>query len=111
MADNYTYTLTRLAAQEIDEVIAYISEKLHNVKAANDLQDKIEQTIEQACVLPYGFPDCEIYYITDEKVRHVPIDNYVLIYEIYEEKKQISILRFRYAKMDLEGITTKQNGN
>ena len=69
--------------------------------------DKIGQAIEQACVLPYGFPDCGIYFISDEQIRHVPIDNYVLIYEIDEDKKRLIILRFRYAKMDLERIRTK----
>lgn len=107
MANKYTYAFTPLAEQDIDTVLEYVSEKLHNLKAAGDMFDKIGQAIEQACVLPYGFPDCGIYFITDEKIRHVPIDNYVLIYEIDEDKKRLNILRFRYAKMDLEGIRTK----
>ena len=107
MANKYTYSFTPLAEQDVDAVLEYISEKLHNVKAANDLLDNIEEAIEKACVLPYGFPDCGIYFISDEQIRHVPIDNYVLIYEIDEDKKRLIILRFRYAKMDLERIRTK----
>ena len=107
MANKYTYMFTPLAEQDIDSVLEYISEKLHNEKAANDLLDKVVQAIGQACVLPYGFPDCGVYFISDENIRHVPIDNYILIYEIDEDKKQLTILRFRYAKMDLEGVRTK----
>ena len=39
--------------------------------------------------------------MSDENIRHVLIDNYVLIYEIKEQAKQINILRFRYTRMDL----------
>lgn len=107
MPNKYTYAFTPLAEQDIDAVLEYISENLHNLKAASDMLDKIERAIENACMLPYGFPDCGIYYITDEKIRHIPIDNYVLIYSIDEDTKRLNVLRFRYAKMDLKGIRTK----
>ena len=107
MPNKYKFAFTPLAEQDIDSVLEYISENLNNVKAANDMLDKIEKAIDNACVLPYGFPDCKIYFIADDKTRHVNIDNYAMIYEIDEEKKQINILRFRYAKMNLAGIRTK----
>lgn len=107
MPNKYKFAFTPLAEQDIDSVLDYISENLKNKKAAVDMLDKVENAIENACVLPYGFPDCEIYFIADDKIRHVTIDNYVMIYGVDEENKQINILRFRYAKMNLEGIRTK----
>ena len=107
MPNKYKFALTPLAEQDIDSVLEYISENLRNVKAARDMLDKIEETIEKACILPYGFPDCEIYFITDKNIRHATIDNYVMIYEINDEKKQLNVLRFRYAKMNFADIRTK----
>ena len=46
MANKYTYAFTPLAEQDIDTVLGYISEKLHNLKASGDMLDKIEQAIE-----------------------------------------------------------------
>lgn len=107
MPNKYTFAFTPLAEQDIDSVLEYISENLNNVKAANDMLDKIEKAIDNACVLPYGFPDCKIYFIVDDTIRHVTIDNYVMIYGIDDENKRINILRFRYAKMNLTGIRTR----
>lgn len=107
MPNKYKFAFTPLAEQDIDSALEYISENLSNVKAANDMLDKIEKTIESACLLPYGFPDCKIYFIVDDKIRHVVIDNYVMIYGIDEKNNQINILRFRYAKMNLTGIRTR----
>lgn len=107
MPNKFTFAFTPLAEQDIDSALDYISENLRNLKAARDMLTRIEKAIERACTVPYGFPDCAVYFITDKKIRHVTIDNYLLIYEIDEEKKRLNILRFRYAKMNLEGLRTK----
>jgi len=101
MPSKYNYKLTPLAEEDIDSVLTYISEQLFNGKAADDLLTKIENTIGRICDFPYSFADCSYFLITDENIRHAVIDNYVLVYEIIGEEKQINILRFRYAKMNL----------
>ena len=103
----YNYNFTPLAEEDIDSVLSYISEQLLNKKAANDLFSKIEKTIENICEFPYSFADCSYYLITDINIRHANIDNYVLIYEVLEETKQINFLRFRYAKMNLSNMNIK----
>ncbi len=105
MASEYSYKLTPLAEQDIDSTLAYISQTLCNKKAALDLIDKIEHAISAVCEFPYSAADCKIFLITDENIRHVPIDNYVLIYEIANDEKCVRILRFRYAKTDLSKLT------
>ena len=107
MSNKYSYQLTPIAEQDIDSALAYISENLSNPKAASDLFLEIERAINEICTLPFGFPDCEIYLVSDEKIRHIPIDNYILVYEVLEERKKINILRFRYAKMNLANIQFK----
>ena len=79
----------------------YIADDLNNIKAANDLLNKILDTIEQICEFPYAQSTCINYLIDNENVRRVFIDNYVLIYEIRANANSLNILRFKYAKMDL----------
>lgn len=46
MANNkYTLRYLPLFYEDFEEKIVYIAEKLHNVKAANDLLDEVEQAI------------------------------------------------------------------
>ena len=105
MTSKYSFRLTPLAEQDIDGVLAYISETLCNGKAAIDLLNEIERTIGTICEFPYSAADCRIFLVTDEHIRHVLIDNYVLIYEINEAEKSIDILRFRYTRMDPASFT------
>ncbi len=107
MSSKYDYRITPIASQDIDSALAYITGQLCNPKAASDLFLEIERAIEEICTVPYGFPDCEIFLVSDEKIRHIPIDNYVLVYEVLDESKKINILRFRYAKMNLKKLIIK----
>lgn len=107
MSDKYTYLLTPLAEQDIDSALGYIAENLCNPKAASDLYLEIESTIDTIRTFPRSSLDCLCYLVQDENIRHVPIDNYVLIYEIVDELKEIRILRFRYFKMNLKNVELK----
>ncbi len=104
MASKFSCKLTPLAEQDMDAALAYISETLCNGKAAIDLLDGIEHAIETICEFPYSAADCKMFLVTDEKIRHIPVGNYVMIYEIRESEKSICILRFRYVRTDPEKI-------
>lgn len=101
MSNKFSYYLTPLAEQDIDSALDYIANQLCNGQAASDLFAKIENAIKNICIFPYSSADCTYFLVSDENIRHVLIDNYVLIYEIKEQAKQINILRFRYTRMDL----------
>ena len=101
MAGKYSFQLTPLAEQDIDEVLVYITETLCNGQAAIDLLDKMQHAIDTICEFPYSSTDCKRFLVTDENIRHILVENYVMIYEIREDKKDIRILRFCYTRMDL----------
>lgn len=107
MPNKYNYKITLLAKQDILSAVEYITEQLSNTKAASDLLSKTEQTIKTICEFPYSFADCSYFLISDEHIRHAVIDNYILVYEIVESVKEIRVLRFRYAKMDLTKLNSK----
>ena len=107
MPSDFRYFLTPLASQDIDETLAYISDELCNPQAAAALLDSLERTMKEVCAYPYAFPDCSLFFIQDARIRHVPVGNHLAVYEIDEEKRQIDLLRFRYAKTDLKNTPFK----
>ena len=84
MADKYSYRITPLAEDDIDGVLAYIANNLCNTKAAKDLLDNIDSAIDNICNFPYSFADCSCYLIADNKIRHIPVDNYLSLIHISE---------------------------
>ena len=92
----YNYEITEQAYEDIDHVLKYITVNLCNKKAAIDLMKNIEKSIEDVCHFPMSYPNCRYYYISDEKIRHICVDNYILFYKIKNDK--IVFLRFAYSK-------------
>ena len=109
MPSDFRYFLTPLALQDIDETLAYISDELCNPQAAAALLDSLERTMKEVCAYPYAFPDCSLFFIQDAHIRHAPVGNYLVVYEIYEEKQKINVLRFRYAKTDLKNTPFQED--
>ena len=102
MQSRFKYRFTSLAASDIEETLDYISVELANPTAARALFAKIEKAIDDICIFPFGFSDCKCFLISDRNIRHIQVDNYVIIYEVKEQIGEIHILRFRYSMMDLK---------
>lgn len=70
------------------------------LKAAGDLVDKLENYVENASMYPYSMPLTDNKYFKKDTFRKIIVDNYVLLYTIQEEQKQITIVNFFYGKRD-----------
>ena len=97
----YKYKLTHLALSDIDEVLEYISVRLTNPVSAKRLYQALKKEIRSICENPRAFPNCSCYLIDDENIRHALVGNYVLIYEVCKEERQVNILRFLYGGRDI----------
>jgi len=101
--NNYEIVLTDIANEELEEIYKYISENLLEVSIANKLMEKIEQSflrLEQnpySCVEVHIKPHNEVY-------RKLVIDNYIALYEVEENYKQVVIYRVLYGGMDYLNI-------
>lgn len=49
-------------------------------------------------MFPMAYPNCRYYYNKDESIRHAVINNYILVFKIYETK--IVFIRFKYSKQN-----------
>ena len=108
MSSRYSFIVSKPAESDIVSAMRYITETLHNQKAANDLFDKISSAIDNACEFPYSNVTSEYFFISDDKIRHIVIGNYVLFYEIQDDEKRIAVLRFLLARMDFSKIQIKE---
>ena len=95
---DYSYEFTDLAIKDISDTLNYISNNLSNSKAASDLLNTIEKTVDNICMFPFSYPNCKYYFIKDESIRHAIINNYVMVFKIFESK--IVVLRFKYSKQN-----------
>lgn len=102
MPTDYIYILAPNAEEDIESALDYIAENLCNKKAALDLAMEIEKSFETICEFPFSSADCECFLITDKNIRHIPIKNCTLIYEINQSKREIYVLYFKYSRMDLK---------
>ena len=101
--NSYEIILTDIAKEELEYIYEYISETLYANEAANNLMNKIEKSVlllEQnpyACVEVCIKPHKETY-------RKLIVDNYIVLYQIEENYKQVVIYRVIYGKRDYINI-------
>ena len=100
MLNKYSFKFTPAARQDLIDIFNYIEKLLYSPKAAKDLMDKIDKAIENICLFPFAASMLDEDLYKPFNFRKIPIDNYILYYEINEEKKQVNILRVQYAKRD-----------
>ena len=92
----YEVIITERAKQELKEIYDYISKSLMEENTADKLIDKIEKELLQLEDIPEGFSVIENYRKKDFEYRRLPINNYVAIYRIYKEKREVYIIRIVY---------------
>lgn len=104
MADTqYELRYLPLFYEDLEQKVIYISETLHNVKAANDLLDAVEQAIMERLPVAEAF---EPYHSVKErryKYYRIYVKNFVIYYVVIDDvgsKKIMEVRRFLYNKQD-----------
>jgi len=88
MVNKYTIIYKKSSRKNIKSTLSYISIKLFNPIAAKKLLNLINEAINKISRFPFAFPDCSIFFINDKTIRHIIINNYLLIYKINNIKKK-----------------------
>ncbi len=97
----------KYSSKALDDLIVimdYISYKLQNVKAANDLYDNIITSIDHLCLFPESCPILENDFVVRKDLRKKIVDNYVIIYYYDLNNSYIFIVCIFNSKMDLNSI-------
>jgi toxin ParE1/3/4 len=96
--------ITELAHQDLDDIVSYISVQLGNVGAAARLLDDLDQCYSHLRENPQMFELCRDHHLAASGYRKVPINNYVLIYKVDNNKSTVTILRIFYGGRDYPNI-------
>ncbi len=100
----YNVKVTKKAKADLLRTVKYISEKLHNPKAANELLDEAEKEIAGLSESPESYPLVHDELLSSKGVRRTFVKNYTIFYKIYEKSEKVSVLRFLYSRSDWAAI-------
>lgn len=99
---NYKRVILPQAESDIKETLDYIAEKLFNPTAAVKLIEKMEETMQSVSLFPYSRPKLNDERLTlGMEYRRAEVDNFVLIYKVVEEVKEVRIMAAFYAPSDV----------
>lgn len=95
----YNIIVTETCQKEIKQIYDYISNNLYADKAAKRLMGKVEKSIKDLKHFPYIHSMIKSKYKNvKENYRRMIINNYVILYLIDEDEKNIYISHMFYSK-------------
>ena len=89
----------------MDDIIDYICIELHNPQAAEKFYNNIKDMLERLRYNPYLFPLHHDKRLEVEGFHYTMIGNYILFYEIDDDKKVVSIARVIYGRRNISTMT------
>jgi plasmid stabilization system protein ParE len=99
---NYNAVILPQAESDISDFLDYIANELHNQTAAVNLWSDIKDAISRARMFPLAMPLIKNQKITlGQEYRRIDVDNYAIIYKIYESLKEIRIFTVLYGPSNI----------
>jgi len=96
----YKLVVTKLAADDLDGIVRYITIKLANPAAATVFLDKVEKCYQTLKETPLIYAECLAPRLKRKSYRKVAIGNFLLIYRVDAEAGTVVILRFSYGRQN-----------
>lgn len=104
MENNYTVKMTTKAADDLDNIYRYISEKLFATSAATNILERIEKETMRLKEFPFSCNYVADEYLRKKGYRKLIVDNYIVFYLIEKEVEQVIIMRVLYGKQKYENL-------
>lgn len=108
MADTkYTLRYLPLFYEDLQEKIVYIAEKLHNIKAANDLIDEVERAILERQPVAESFEPYHSFKERRYPYYRIYVKNFVVYYVVIDDDgddKIMEMRRFLYEGQDAKHL-------
>lgn len=96
----YKLYITDLANESLDDIVFYMIHKLKNPTAAMSFLDEIQKKYEKVCENPEMYEPVRDRRLAIKGYRKIPVDNYVIIYLVDNEKKEVEIRDIFYCGED-----------
>lgn len=104
---NYTVELSNTAEQDINESVRYVTLQLKNPIAGRRLLGNTIDCVDSLESFPARFPMIGDPILVIHRIHFVPVQNYLLFYQIHEPSHTVMVLRFLYGKSDWASILKK----
>ena len=108
MADTqYELRYLPLFYEDLEQKVIYISETLHNEKAANDLLDAVERAIMERLPIAESFEPYRSLRERRYPYYRIYVKNFVVYYVVIDdegEDKIMEVRRFLYNKQDVKRL-------
>lgn len=98
----FNIVISSIAKRDILDIYKYISETLHSEESALRLIQKIEESIRNLILMPERFRRYKGQSLSSKNIRICPVKNYLIFYQVDNEKKLVEIIRVLYSKRNYE---------
>ena len=92
------------AEQDINESVRYVTLQLKNPIAGQRLLGNTIDCVDSLESFPARFPVIDDPILVIHQIHFVPVQNYLLFYQIHEPSHTVMVLRFLYGKSDWASI-------
>ena len=98
----YSLEFLPVAKNDMLEIVKYISEKLKNPVAAQNLAEEFISSAERICEFPYSNKVYTPIKPLEMEYRRIIVNNYLMFYTVDEPNKTVTVMRVIYARRDIE---------
>lgn len=100
----YKIEYLKLAKEDMEKIIYYISQHLQNKTATLNLANDFIKCANNILEFPYGNTEYTSVKPLKNQYRGAKVKNFIMFYTINEENKTITIVRVLYQKRDIDKI-------
>ena len=97
---DYKVVVTLGAHEDIAEILRYLAETLDNKPAAARFADALEKNYDALAAFPYACEASRDPRLKQQGYRKFVIDNYVGLYLVNDERREVAVMRLFYGKRD-----------
>ena len=91
--------------QDLSEIVTYFTDKICNIKAAESLLEEFLEEKMNIADNPYMYPLSNDFVLQSKGYhRFLFKKNYIALYLIDDDEKEVSIMRIFYAKRDYANL-------
>lgn len=95
--DSYVVKLYARAARDLDDIYAYIANQLLVPETAQEMVESLEKAILSLERMPERGAPRLVGAYANSGYRQLFVKNYVIVYRVLRDKKEVHIVTVRYA--------------
>lgn len=95
--DKYEVKLYARAYRDMEDIYAYIANNLYDPNAAQNIIDEIEKAVFSLELMPERGAVRRSGIYANRDYRQLFVGNYIIVYRVKKEAKQVHIVTVRYA--------------